>query len=142
MSITSTTEVGAGARGNRLNRALAVLGSVAATLAVWAVAVPLAGVGLVVRVGSGSATQEIGPAMVAIVSVLVGLAGWGLLAVLEHFTTRPRGIWIAIAVIVLLLSLSGPLSAGETVGSKVALTAMHLVAALILIPLFARSARG
>ena len=80
--------------------------------------------------------------MVAIVSVLVGLAGWGLLAVLEHFTTRPRGIWIAIAVIVLLLSLSGPLSAGETVGSKVALTAMHLVAALILIPLFARSARG
>ena len=110
MSITSTTEVGAGARGNRLNRALAVLGSVAATLAVWAVAVPLAGVGLVVRVGSGSATQEIGPAMVAIVSVLVGLAGWGLLAVLEHFTTRPRGIWIAIAVIVLLLSRPGRLA--------------------------------
>ena len=54
--------------------------------------------------------QSITPALVAGTSLVTALAGWGLLALLERFTARPRTIWTAIAVLVGLLSLAGPLS--------------------------------
>ena len=132
-----TAPAAARTRPSRRRRALAVLGAAAATLTVWAVAGPLAGVDLGVHVGSG--TQHIGPATVVAVSILAGLAGWALLAVLEHFTPRARAIWTTAAVTVLALSLAGPLSGGATTAAKVALTGMHLAAAGVLIPMLASS---
>jgi Family of unknown function (DUF6069) len=48
------------------------------------------------------------PAIVAATSLVAALAGWALLTMLERFTAR--AIWTAIAVLVALLSLAGPLS--------------------------------
>ena len=121
------------ARPGRRTRALAVLGAAAATLTVWAVAGPLAGVDL--RVHLGTATQHVGPATVAIVSILAGLAAWGLLAALEHFTPRARTVWTAVALVTLALSLTGPLGIGVSTAAKVALTGMHLAAAAVLVPM-------
>ena len=126
-------------RGQR-TRALAVLGAAAATLTVWAVAGPLAGVDL--RVHLGTATQHVGPATVAVVSILAGLAAWGLLAALEHFTPQARIVWTAIALVTLALSLTGPLSSGVTTATKVALTGMHLAAAAVLVPMLTARAPG
>lgn len=44
---------------------------------------------------SGAATEasDVGPARVVIGSLLVALAGWGLLAVLERVTARARDLW-------------------------------------------------
>ena len=141
MSTTKTTvvaaasdgTVGAPARPGRRTRALAVLGAAGATLTVWAVAGPLAGVDLRVRLGSAT-VQHVGPATVVIVSILAGLAAWGLLAALEHFTPRARTVWTAIALVTLALSLAGPLSSGVTTATKVALAGMHLAAAAVLVP--------
>lgn len=135
---TPTRATGITARATRRTRALAVIGATAATLAVWTVADPLAGVALTVHVGSGASTRQVGPAAVAFVSVLAGLAGWSLLAVLERVTARARPIWIGIALVVLLLSFAGPLGAA-TAAAKVALAGMHLAAAAVLIPALARS---
>ena len=137
MSTTKATVAGmapidAKTRPSRRRRALAVLATAAATLTVWAVAGPLAGVDLRVHVGSG--TQHVGPATVVAVSILTGLAGWALLAALEHFTPRARAVWAATALAVLALSLAGPLGSGVTMAAKVALTGMHLAAAAVLIP--------
>ena len=137
MSTTKATVAGmaptdAKTRPSRRRRALAVLGAAAATLTVWAVAGPLAGVDL--RVHAGSGTQHIGPATVVAVSILTGLAGWALLAAMEHFTLRARAVWTATALTVLALSLAGPLSSNATTAAKVALTGMHLAAAAVLIP--------
>ena len=137
MSTTKATAAGtaptdAKTRPTRRRRALAVLGAAAATLTVWAIAGPLAGVDLRVHVGSG--TQHVGPATVVAVSILAGLAGWALLAAMEHFTLRARAVWTATALTVLALSLAGPLTSGATTAAKMALTGMHLAAAAVLVP--------
>ena len=137
MSTTKATAAGtaptdAKTRPTRRRRALAVLGAAAATLTVWAVAGPLAGVDLRVHVGSG--TQHVGPATVVAVSILAGLAAWALLAALEHFSPRAPTIWTAIALAALALSLAGPLTSGATTAAKMALTGMHLAAAAVLVP--------
>ena len=137
MSTTKATVAGmapadAKTRPSRRRRALAVLATAAATLTVWAVAGPVAGVDL--RVHAGSGTQQVGAATVAAVSILTGLAGWALLAALEHFTPRARAVWAATALAVLALSLAGPLGSGVTTAAKVALAGMHLAAAAVLIP--------
>src|SRR5262245_14462021 len=92
----------------RRARALATGGAAAAALCVWAGA-RLAGLDLTVRMGADATVQQVGPAAVAMASVLAALAGWGLLAALERFTSRAREFWIILALGVLAISLTGPL---------------------------------
>ena len=70
-------------------------------------------------------------------SILAGLAAGGLLAALEHFTSRARTVWTAIALVTLALSLAGPFACGVTTATKVALTGMHLAAAAVLVLMLA-----
>jgi hypothetical protein len=139
---TMTTGTGSPAKsaarpGRRRARALAVLATIAATLAVWLVAVPLAGVELLAE--TGGSQQRVTPVAVGVSTLLVGLAGWGLLALLERFTARSRSIWTGVAAAVLLTSLSGPLGAGVGAAATLTLVMMHLVAAAVLIPLLVRT---
>jgi hypothetical protein len=108
-----------------------VLGAVAVALAVWAAAVPLAGTELTVRVNGTS--QPVGAGAVVATSLLAGLAGWALLAVLERFGRRPRRTWTVIAVAVLVLSLAGPLGSGVNTVSATVLAGMHLAVGAVLI---------
>lgn len=135
----TTSAVPVGIPGRRRVRAATVLAASLVTLAVWAIAVPIAGVDLLVHSGGSATETEVGPAAVVIVTLLAGLAAWGLLAVLERVTPRARTIWTAIAVAVLVISLAGPLS-GVTAGAKLSLAALHLAAGAFLIPLLARTA--
>jgi len=124
-------------------RALAVIAAVLAALAVWLVTDPLLGVELAAPTRPGSEElQSITPALVAGTSLVIALAGWGLLALLERFTARPRTIWTAIALLVGLLSLAGPLStiASTTAANGVSLALMHLAVAAVLIPGLAATA--
>jgi hypothetical protein len=120
-------------------RALAVLGATAAALAVWAVAVPLAGCKLTVRLNG--VTQLVGPGTVVAASLLAGLAGWALLAALERFAGQPRRTWTVTVVVIMGASLSGPLALGIHPAEIAALVAMHLAVAAVLIPALQRSAR-
>jgi hypothetical protein len=115
----------------RRTRVLAVLGAAAASLAVWAIAGPLADVELRVHVGSG--VQHVGPATVIAASVLAGLGAWTLLAVLERFTPRARAVWTPNTLIALALSLAGPLSSGATTAAKLALAGMQVATAAVLV---------
>lgn len=124
-------------RSKRTRRALTVAATAAAALLVWLIAVPVAGVELIARSGGG--TQEVGGAQVAMVTVIVGLAGWALLEVLERRVANPARRWTAIALIVLALSLAGPLGT-STVGAALTLVALHLVTAAVLIVGLRRSA--
>src|SRR4051794_12590408 len=83
-----------------------VLAAMAAGTAAWTVAGPLVGVDLVVR--SGDHLQHVGQLAVVLTSLLVGLAAWGVLALLERFTSHARGLWRALAPPVLAPSLAGP----------------------------------
>lgn len=87
----------------------------------------------------GDDDQTIGFALVILVTLLAGLVAWGLLALLERTTSRAKTVWTVIAVIVFLLSLTGPLGSGVNTSSKVILALMHTGAAATIIPLMRRS---
>jgi hypothetical protein len=114
-------------------RALGVGGAILAAVVVWVIAVPLLGVHLLIRFGSG-APETIGVDYVVGATLIASLVGWGLLATLERRTPRAPAIWTVVAVVALLISLSLPLTAGTTTGSKAALALMHVAAAVVLIP--------
>ena len=138
MAMTTTMETPAStiARPN-WTRALGVVGAVIAAIAVWAIAVPLLGVHLLVRFGTG-APQSVGIAYVLAASVIGSVAGWGLLVLLERRTSRARTIWTAIAIVAVLVSLSLPLYAGVSTSTKITLAVMHAGVAAVLIPAMRR----
>ena len=119
-------------------RVLGVAGATLAALAVWIIAVPIAGIDLLVRPGSGS-PQIVGAGTVLAASLIASFLGWVLLSVLEHHTAGARRVWTAVAVAVLLLSLGGPLSAGTTILVKVTLSLMHVAVGAVLITALRRS---
>ena len=108
------------------------LAATAAAVAIWAVATA-AGADLTVSFGSGQPIQKVTVVNVVVAALVGSLAGWGLLALLRRFTTNARAIWTVIAIIFALLSLGGPLSTISSVGTKVALVAMHLAVATVTI---------
>jgi hypothetical protein len=117
--------------------ALAVAGAAGAAVLTWAVAVPLLGVDL--RVGTGGAAQAVGPGSVVAAAAVAGVLGWALLALLVRTVARAEAVWRALAVAVLLLSLGGPVAMGVGTASVVVLLALHVVVALVLVPLLPRA---
>jgi Family of unknown function (DUF6069) len=118
-------------------RVLGVAGAVFSAVAVWAIAVPLLGTHLLIRFGTGMA-QSVGLEYVVGASLVASLAGWGLLALMERRTARARTIWTGVAVVVLVASLSLPLTAGTTTSARVALALTHIAVAAVLIPALRR----
>ncbi|GIH97008.1 hypothetical protein Psi01_76380 [Planobispora siamensis] len=108
-----------------------MIGAPVAALAVWALATAVVGTEPTVRMGDG--TQPVGPVPVVVTSLLAGLAGWALLAVLERFASRPGRIWTIVALVVLVLSLSGPLGGAVGVAATLVLVLLHLVVGAVLV---------
>ena len=120
-----------------LARALVVLAAVAGALFVWVIADPLLKADLDVRFGDSGAADHVAARAVAVTTLVLALLGWGLLELLERRYGSPRGddIWVAIAVVAMLLSLLGPIIAGLTISATVGLLAIHITAGGILIAL-------
>ena len=118
-------------------RAAGVLGAVLGAMVVWAVAVPLLGINLAVRFGSGP-MQGVGIAAVLISALLGSIIGWSVLALAERLSRRGLVIWTGLAIAALLASLSLPLYAGTMLSTKLALTLMHLAVGGVLIPMLRR----
>ena len=113
-------------------RALLVAVSAVCGLIAWAMLGPVPGHDLVVRLGPDAAAQRVGPVAVAATALVAGLAGWALLALLERFTRHARVIWTALAIVVLAVSLLGPLN-GIDATTKAALLGLHTVVGVVLI---------
>lgn len=130
-STTRIAGVPAG-RSGRAARGGTVFSAAAAAVAGWAVLVPVADVDLATRTGPDGAALPVGPGAVLVSALLCGLAGWGLLAVLERFSSNARRIWTVTASVVLVLSMTGPFQATST-GATAALVSLHLLVGGILI---------
>jgi hypothetical protein len=133
---TQVPAAGTGRRTSHAGRALAIVLATVANVLVWTIA-KMSDVTLQARSGANE-RQDVTLAAVIIVTLLIGLVGWALLAVLERLSTRGLTIWTVIAVVFFLISLLGPLG-GVTTGAKVTLAAMHIVTAAVLIPAFRRT---
>jgi hypothetical protein len=133
MTSTATPRNSRSTIGRIRERVLTVAAAVVAAVLAWLVAVPIVGIDLLVRPGGG-AVQQVGLGSVVTVSLLASLLGWGLLALLERLVPR-RALtaWTVVAVVVLMLSLTGPLTAAANAAVAIALVLMHLVVGAVLI---------
>jgi hypothetical protein len=137
---TATTTPAAPATPAARTRALCAAAGAAAAAAAWAIEVPLLGIRLGIRFGTGapqvvSAGQVIGTALAA------GLLGWLALAVADRRVARARRAWTGAALAVLALSLALPLTTATTTAAAVALAVLHLTVGAAVIPALARTAR-
>ncbi|MFE2787360.1 DUF6069 family protein [Nocardiopsis alba] len=115
-------------------RGASLVAAAVAALLVWVVSTPLLGVELVVPGQGDAEPMEIGPGMIVGMSLASGLVGWGLLALLERFTSKGTLIWTIIAAIVLAGSMLSPLAMPGIDGAvRVILSLMHIVVGLIVI---------
>ncbi len=126
----------------RLRRLATVVTAVVTALALWAIAVHAAGVDLQSPgFGQYQRPAALNPATVAVVSGLAGFAAWGLLALLERTTRRPRRVWTAVALLSLVVSLGAPLSGhGASGASRGILACLHVLVAVTIIVLLGRTA--
>ena len=118
-------------------RALGVAGAVVAAVAVWAVAVPILGISLLIRFGN-TAPEGVGLAAVIGGSLVLSLLGLGLLVGLEKLSANARTIWTRAAAVALVASLGLPLVAAATPATMGTLALMHVAAAGVLIPALRR----
>jgi hypothetical protein len=121
-------------------RPIAVALGVLAALAVWGISELVFGVDVRQPAFGTGMPQDLtaGPVMVA--SVVAGLAAWLALALLERLTRHARAVWVALATLVLVVSLGAPLSGrGIDGGSRLVLALLHLTVGALLIVLLART---
>jgi hypothetical protein len=108
--------------------AVALVAAGAAAL-VWACA---RAAGLHLEVTSGSGTTDVNVVSVVVTTMVVAIAGAGLLRVLERRTTRGLRVWTIVAVTVWALSFLGPLSATRPATGLV-LAGMHLLVGAVVV---------
>lgn len=125
-------------------RTTAVVAAVAVAAAAWILIELVAGFDLRGPVFDGSSANfDIGLLIVMLSTAIPTLLGWGLLALLERWTTRPRLIWTMAAIVVFTLSLGQPLSGtGVGVTDRLLLELFHVLVAVVYIPLMRRSIRS
>ncbi|WP_229073325.1 DUF6069 family protein [Actinoplanes sp. DH11] len=119
-------------------RVIAIGIALVAAALIWIVATAA---GAPMEVDQGQGVMPVGLVPVVVATVLAGLLGWGLLALLER-SARGATIWTVIAGVVTALSFLPVLTSEATTGTRLALAAMHLAVAVALIPLFRRSSRA
>lgn len=100
--------------------------------AAWVVAVPALGVVLRVKM-AGHPSMVIGLPQVVPTILVVSLAGWAMLALLERATPRAGTIWTAAATAVLVLSYAAPLTAGAAPAATTVLVLLHTIVGMTLI---------
>jgi hypothetical protein len=122
-------------------RALCALGGALAAALAWTVEVPLLGIHLNYRFGTGH-IQTIAAGQVIGVTLAAALLGWLLLAILEQRIPPARSLWTTIALVALAASLALPLAAATTTSAAAGLVVMHLTVGATVIPALARTARA
>jgi hypothetical protein len=120
-------------------RALAVCGALVATWTLWLVSQAL-GVTLLVDVHNGNPPQLFGPIFLLSFTLLLSLLGWGMLAVLEHFTRKAVSVWTALAGIAIVLSFVPIAAADASVSAKIVLATIHISVAVVMITAMRRTA--
>jgi hypothetical protein len=121
-------------------RALCAAGGALAAALAWIVEVPLLGIHLNFRFGTGH-IQTIAVGQIIGVTVAASLLGWLLLALLERRTAHARLLWTASALAALAASLALPLAVATTTSAVTGLIVMHLTVGAVVIPAMAHTAR-
>ncbi|MEU0090828.1 DUF6069 family protein [Kribbella sp. NPDC006257] len=106
-------------------RRLSVVGfTIGVALIWWAILSQALGIDLVAKQGS---VTHIKGGSVFVATLVMSLAGWGLLSILERRTVNARNAWTIVATIFCITSLGSPLLNGIGTDAKLALASLHLL---------------
>ncbi|MBM6402222.1 DUF6069 family protein [Phycicoccus sonneratiae] len=113
---------------------LVVTGSTAAALLAWW---PL-GTAVDLVATSGGSTHTVGGVAVTLSAAVVALAALGVGGILRRTARRPRRAFGWVSLVVLVLSMAGPVLQADTGTAAVALATLHVVVAAVVVPLVVR----
>ena len=116
--------------GVRTRRAVTIVVAAAATGLGWA-AGRLAHVDYVVQTPMGA--RQITVVLVIAATAISGLAGWPVFSLVERHATDVMRAWIALGLLVLALSIVPIFVLRASIDARLALTALHCIAAAVLI---------
>lgn len=117
-----------GARG-RIRRVVTVVTAAAATGLGWA-AGRLAHIDYVLQTPLGA--RQITVAMVIAATAISGVLGWAVSSLLQRHAIDAVRAWITLAVVVVTLSILPIFALRASIDTRLALTALHCLAAVIL----------
>jgi hypothetical protein len=140
LTTTATVRAVPDVKQGRARALCAAAGALAAALA-WIVEVPLLGIHLNFRFGTGH-LQTIAAGQVIGVTATASLLGWLLLALLERRTPHARLLWTTTALAAVAASLALPLAVATTTSAIAGLIVMHLTVGAVVIPAMAHTARA
>jgi len=120
----------------RRRRALGIVATLVVTLAVWLLG-HLAGADYWIADSQG--TVRIDALVTTQVTVVLGLVGWGVLALLERLTRYATTIWTVLAAVVVVASMIPIVLVEATTATRIALAAVHLAVGAVLVPAFVRA---
>ncbi|GLZ44890.1 hypothetical protein Acsp06_10750 [Actinomycetospora sp. NBRC 106375] len=136
MSTITAPAATAATTGSRVRtRALGIVGAVAAALVAWGIGA-LIGADYWITDSMGSARVDITATIGT--TVVLGLLGWGVLALAEKVSRHGRTAWTVLAVVVTAASLVPIVLVEATTPTRVGLTLVHLAVAAVLIPAYTR----
>jgi Family of unknown function (DUF6069) len=121
-------------------RALYTAGGALAAALAWIVEVPVLGIHLNFRFGTGH-IHTIPAGHIIGAAVAASALGWLLLTLLERRTSHARLLWTIIALAAVAASLVLPLAAATTTSATAGLIAIHLTVGAAVIPAMAHTAR-
>jgi hypothetical protein len=133
---TDTAPARSRAAVRRRRRALGIVATLVVTLAVWLLG-HLAGADYWISDSQG--TVRIDALVTTQVTVVLGLVGWGVLALLERRTRHGTTARTVLAAVVVLASLIPIVLVEATTATRVALAAVHLAVGAVLVPVFVRA---
>ncbi|GII24659.1 DUF6069 family protein [Planosporangium mesophilum] len=140
-SVPASTATTDARRRRRLTRAASVIGASCLTSAIFAIGRAAGTDFTITDPGPDGQSHTFVLPEIAIITLIIGLAGWATLAVLERFTSRARVIWIALATVIVLLSLPPIWIEQATTGTRALLAVIHVAVGLALIPMVRVPAR-
>jgi hypothetical protein len=106
------------------------------TLAVWLLG-HLAGADYWITDSQG--TVRIDALVTTQVTVVLGLVGWGVLALLERLTRYGTTVWTVLAAVVVVASMIPIVLVEATTATRFALAAVHLAVGAVLVPALVRA---
>jgi len=118
-------------RSRARTRALGIAGAVAAALVAWGIGALL---GADYWITDSQGTARVDVPTTAGCTAIIGLVGWGVLALAERVARWGRTAWTVLAVGVLALSMVPVGLVEATPSTRIGLTLIHLAVAAVLVP--------
>lgn len=105
-------------------RVTSVVAALCGALLVWLIGLAF---GMRPTVRFGSDIETVGISSIVGVVVLAGIAAWGVDVLVRHTARHPQRVWLTVCLVVLAVSLLGPVTQAATIGSTTVLFLMHVV---------------